>query len=50
MLSPTHCSGRNNIRDWREVVKNVCSYQVLLIMIEIKDMDKDRRIIYLRIS
>ena len=33
--------------EWRELIKNVCSYQVLLIAIKTKDMDKDRRIIFL---
>ena len=46
MLLPNHCSGRNNGREWREVVENACSYQVLLITIEIKDMDEDRRKIF----
>ena len=43
MLLPIHCYSRNNGREWRELVKNACSYQVLLILIEIKDMDEDRR-------
>ena len=43
MLLPIHCYGRNNEREWRELVKNACSNQVLLIPIEIKDVDEDRR-------
>ena len=44
MLLPIHCYSRNNGREWRRLVKNVCSYQVLLIAIETKDVDEDRRI------
>ena len=33
MLLPIHCYGRNNEYEWRELVKNACSYQVLLIPI-----------------
>ena len=46
MVLPIHCYGRNNGGEWRELVKNVCSYQVLFIAIETKDMDEDRRIIF----
>ena len=47
MLLPIHCYGRNNGCEWRELVKNVCSYQVLLIVIKTKDADEDRRVISL---
>ena len=50
MLLPNHCSGRNNGHEWREVVENACSYQALLITIEIKDVDEDRRKIFHGIS
>ena len=46
MLLPIHCYDRNNRCEWGELVKNVCSYQVLLIAIKTKDVDKDRRIIF----
>ena len=48
MLLPIHCYGRNNGCEWRELVENACSYQVLLITIEIKDVDEDRRKIFFR--
>ena len=43
MLLPIHCYSRNNGREWRELVENACSYQVLPIPIEIKDTDENRR-------
>ena len=46
MLLPIHCYGRNNGHEWGELVKNVCSYHVLLIVIKTKDADEDRRIIF----
>ena len=47
MLLPIHCYSRNNGHEWGELVKNVCSYQVLLIAIKTKDAGEDRRIIFL---
>ena len=35
MLLPIHCYGRNNGHEWSELFENACSYQVLLILIEI---------------